>query len=160
MSVDGQMDKENVVWPWSVWLNWLEHRPVNWKVAGSVCGQGTEERQPTDVFLPHQCFSSSLQWLKRGGNEVMLVKGHKVSVMQEECSRDLMYSMVTTVNKTVLHPGWCDWAQTVNQRVASSIPSQCTCLGCGAGPQQGVSERQLHIDVSLPLFLPPFPSLK
>ena len=46
-----------------------------------------------------------------------------------------------------------------NQEVACSIPSQGTCLGCGPGPQLGVCERQL-IDVSLPFFLPPFPSLK
>ena len=48
----------------------------------------------------------------------------------------------------------------VKQRVAGSIPSQGTCLGCGPGPQYGASESQPHIDVSLPLFLPPFPSLK
>ena len=42
---------------------------------------------------------------------------------------------------------------------ASSIPSQGTCLGCRPGPQEGPSERQPHINVSLPLFLPPFPSL-
>ena len=44
----------------------------------------------------------------------------------------------------------------VNQRVASSIPTQGTCLGCGPGPQWGTHKRQPHIDVSL--FLPPFPS--
>ena len=49
--------------------------------------------------------------------------------------------------------------QPSNQSVASSIPSQGTCLGFGPGPQQGAHERQPHIDVSLPLFLPPFPSL-
>ena len=58
--------------------------------------------------------------------------------------------------------GVAQWTeqQTVKQRVASSIPSQGTCLGCGPGPQQGVCERQPHIDVSLPLS--PFfsPSLK
>ena len=50
-----------------------------------------------------------------------------------------------------------DWP--VNQRIASSIPGQGTCLGCGPGPRQGLHKRQPHIDVSLPLFLPPFPSL-
>ena len=50
--------------------------------------------------------------------------------------------------------------QSVNQRFAGSIPSQGTCLGCGPGPQFGVHERQPHIDVSLPLFLPLFLSLK
>ena len=47
-----------------------------------------------------------------------------------------------------------------NQRVTGSIPSQGTCLGCGPGPQWGLHERQPHINVSLPLFLPPFPSKK
>ena len=50
--------------------------------------------------------------------------------------------------------------QPVNQGVARSIPSQGTCLGCRSDPQQGAHERQPHIDVSLPLFLPPCPSLK
>ena len=43
--------------------------------------------------------------------------------------------------------------------VTGSIPSQGTGLGCRPSPQQGVREGQPHIDVSLPLFLPPFPSL-
>ena len=53
----------------------------------------------------------------------------------------------------------------VNQRVASLIPSQGTCLGCWPGPkfraafQLGSYKTQSHIDVSLPLFLSPFPSL-
>ena len=41
-------------------------------------------------------------------------------------------------DKERISPGWCgsvDWAQAVNQTVASSIPSQGTCLGCGPGPQ-------------------------
>ena len=48
-----------------------------------------------------------------------------------------------------------------NQRVTGSIPTQSTCLGCGPGPQLGAYEGQLHIDVSLPLFLSfPFPLSK
>ena len=47
-----------------------------------------------------------------------------------------------------------------NQRVSGSIPGQGTWLGCRPGPQCGARERQPHIDVSLPLFLLPFPSLK
>ena len=43
-----------------------------------------------------------------------------------------------------------------NRKVASSIPSQVTCLGCGPGPQEGVHERQKHIDISLSPFLPLF----
>ena len=49
----------------------------------------------------------------------------------------------------------------VNQKVASSIPSQDTCPGCGPGPQLGADERQ-PTDISptndsLPLSLPPYP---
>ena len=47
----------------------------------------------------------------------------------------------------------------VNQRVTCSIPSWGTCLVCRPGPQCGARERQPHIDVSLPLFLPSFPSI-
>ena len=50
--------------------------------------------------------------------------------------------------------------QPANQRVAGSIPSQGTYLGCGLGPQWGARERQSHTDVSLPLFLLLFSSLK
>ena len=46
-----------------------------------------------------------------------------------------------------------------NQRVAGLIPSQGTCLGCGPVPSSGARERQPHIDVPIPLFRPPFPSV-
>ena len=57
--------------------------------------------------------------------------------------------------------GVAQWIEhrPVNQRVAGSIPSQGTCLGCGPGPQLGAREGQPHIDVSLLLFLLPSPSL-
>ena len=57
--------------------------------------------------------------------------------------------------------GVAQWieCQPANQRVADSIPSQGTCLGFRPGPQWEAHERQPHIQVSLPLFLLPFPSL-
>ena len=57
--------------------------------------------------------------------------------------------------------GVAQWTECwpVNQRVTDLIPSQGTCLGCGPGPQYEVHEGQPHTDVSLPLFLLPFPSL-
>ena len=56
---------------------------------------------------------------------------------------------------------WTECMQAANRRVTSSIPGWGMCLGCGQRPQWGSCERQPHIDVSLPLFLPPFPlSLK
>ena len=52
---------------------------------------------------------------------------------------------------------WIERQIGTNKSVTSSIPSQGTCLGCRPGPQWRAHERQPHIDVSLPLFLPPFP---
>ena len=57
---------------------------------------------------------------------------------------------------------WIEY-QPENQMVVVLIPSQDTCLGCGTGPHLGTCKRQLIniscTDVSLPLFLVPFPSL-
>ena len=49
--------------------------------------------------------------------------------------------------------GVAQWIESgpANQRVASSIPRQDTCLGCRPDPQLGVCKGQPHIDVSLPL---------
>ena len=54
--------------------------------------------------------------------------------------------------------GVAQWIERwpANQRVAGSIPSQGTCLHCWPRPQFGANERHTHIDVSLPLFSPPF----
>ena len=48
--------------------------------------------------------------------------------------------------------------QLANRKVAGSVPNQGTYLGFGSGPQLEACKRQ-PIDVSLPLFLPPFTSL-
>ena len=52
----------------------------------------------------------------------------------------------------------------MNQRVTGFILGPGTCLGFSFGPGQGICERRLinvslHVNVSLPLSLPPFPSL-
>ena len=51
-------------------------------------------------------------------------------------------------NKTIALAGVVQWIEcgSANQRVAGSIPSQGTYLGCGPGPQWGLRERQPHID--------------
>ena len=68
--------------------------------------------------------------------------------------------------KTTALAGVAQWMEhrPVHQKVTSSIPSQGTCLGCGPGPHLGRARGNWpvylsHISVSLPLFLPPFPSL-
>ena len=64
-------------------------------------------------------------------------------------------------NKQTALAGVAQWIEQgpANQGVASWIPGQGTCLGCSTGTQEGARERQPCIDVSLPLFLPPFPSV-
>ena len=52
----------------------------------------------------------------------------------------------------------------VNQKVVGLIPGQGICLGRVFGPSQHACERQQsmfpsQVNVSLPLLLPPFPSL-
>ena len=60
---------------------------------------------------------------------------------------------------TICRP-WLVWLRGLSAGLQKkALPVQGTRLGCGSGPQQGLCERQPLIDVSLPLFLPPFPSL-
>ena len=73
------------------------------------------------------------------------------------------YGMPKIDLKLILCPGWCGsvvecWS--VNQRVTGLIPSLRHMPGLRARSSVGGSEKQPHIDVSFPLFLPPFPSLK
>ena len=58
--------------------------------------------------------------------------------------------------------GVAQWIECwlANQKVASLIPSQGTCLGCGPGPQYGARKRQPYMDVSLPFFILPSPLSK
>ena len=78
-------------------------------------------------------------------------------------TRHIIIKMPKVKDKKRTLAGVAQWIeyQPVNQRVTNSIPSQSTCLSCGAGLHWGVCVKQSHTDVSLPLFLPPFPpSLK
>ena len=81
-----------------------------------------------------------------------------------ETIKEIMISWTSSKHKTSALralAGVAQWIKSwpMNQSVAGLIPSQDTCLGFGPGPQCGVDERQPHIDVSLPLFFPPLPSL-
>ena len=60
--------------PWPLWLSWLEHHLVDWKLTGSIPSQRTytgcrfnpiwayKRRQPTDVSLSYRHFFQ--QWKK------------------------------------------------------------------------------------------------
>ena len=88
-----------------------------------------------------------------------------------ECTLSLFHPLPTSPSKwvkTVLHrksfqalAGVAQWIEhrPANQGVSSSMPSQGTCLGCRPCLQWQVCVRQPYIDVSLPLFLSPLPSL-
>ena len=63
---------------------------------------------------------------------------------------------------TPLYPGWCGsvhWAPACKPKGCRFHCQSGHSLGCGPGPQLGAQERQPHLDVSIPLFLLPFPSL-
>ena len=76
------------------------------------------------------------------------VKKKDKSIFKKKCEDRTLAGVVQWIER-----------QPVNQGVASSIPSQGTSLGCGPGPEYRTHKRQPHIDVSLLLFLPPFPSV-
>ena len=58
--------------------------------------------------------------------------------------------------------GVAQWIECkpAKQKVAGLIPSQGHMSGLWARSPAGTCEMEPHIDVSLPLFLPPFSSLK
>ena len=65
----------------------------------------------------------------------------------------------------MLPKSWLVWLSGLSvglqtKELLVRFPGWGTCLGCGPGPQERTRKRQPHTDVSLPLFLPLFPSLK
>ena len=71
------------------------------------------------------------------------------------------YTSVFKIYKENALAGMAQWIEhwPANQRVTHLVPSQGTHLGYRTGPQWKARERQPHIDVSLHLFLLPFPSV-
>ena len=66
--------------------------------------------------------------------------------------------------KNIHSPGWCGGRPPAGQAVAGSIPGRVTCLDLGPSPSWGRARGGgqmflLHINISLPLFLPPVSSL-
>ena len=108
--------------------------------------------------------------LKRVGHAGMMLKwtrSHLMEINMNSWKKSLHCRRLVRHDKNCEKPngalaGVAQWieCQPANQIVTGSIPSQDTFLGCGPGPQWRVRERQPHSDISLPFFLPPFPSLK
>ena len=73
--------------------------------------------------------------------------------------RNLRHNNMVPQEKTAL-AGVAQWTELrpAKWEVTGSIPSEGTCLGCRPSPQLGAWEKQ-PIIVSLPLFLPPLPSV-
>ena len=94
----------------------------------------------------------SVGWIYPGQSAVRTVYNHYTTKQNNKVL--LKYEALTDVAQWIEH-------RPVNQKVTGSIPSQGTCLGCGAGPQFGAHEIDVSLtyQCSLPLFLPPFPSL-
>ena len=80
-------------------------------------------------------------------------------------SFDIAWNLLKIENEALA--GMASWIEhcPAKSKVTGSIPSQSTCLGCRAWSAFGAyvrSNRSMflsHMDVSFPLFLPPFPSL-
>ena len=72
--------------------------------------------------------------------------------MSSDVGEKIMKIALAVVAQWIVH-------RPANQMVPGLIPSQGTFLGCRLGPQKGAHKMQPHINVSLPLFLPPFPSV-
>ena len=105
----------------------------------------------TAVFDPHH-FSKTLFTLK---SNVPEVEFHRKYQNDSEKQPNLWGVPYLKINKSAL-AGVALWIECrpVNWKVAGSIPSQGTRLGCGPGPQWGAHEKQPYTDVSLPLSLP------
>ena len=74
----------------------------------------------------------------------LILNSHTIKIYHTYTHLGLFHLTYCTQTALAVVPQWIErWP--VNQRVASSTPSQGTCLGCGP------EERQPHIDVSLPL---------
>ena len=76
--------------------------------------------------------------------------GQYTDHVSQKCALEIYMSLAGVAQGTECWP--------VYRKFAGSLPSQGTGLDCSPGPQLGVCERQL-IAVSLPILLPPFPSL-
>ena len=131
---------------------------------------------PAITVSSQQCSGACRRWQEGSKKHPDLKGENKVAVFTdmiiyvknaiESTKKAIKQNLVTQScrieNKHTGLAGVAQWIEHrhSNQRVAGSIRSQGTCLGCGPGSYLGACERQPHIDVSLPLFSFPSPLSK
>ena len=83
----------------------------------------------------------------------------KTETSEVETRKIIPFAIAT---RKISQDGVDQWIEhwPANQRVSDLISSYGICLGCRQGPQHEALKRQPRTDISLSLFLPPFPSLK
>ena len=135
-----------------MWLGWgrrsLEEQP-----AGSVDGSnvGSEGKL------------TFRRWRKIVENSVPTIKWNTYLISEW---RYLLQIIIDISNnrllKSIYSPGVAQWIEywPANQGFLVWFPLRAHGWVAGQIPQYGAHERQPHIDVSLPLFLLPFPSLR
>ena len=117
-------------------------------------------KQKLEFWKTHIChheFCSMIQHLKNLYNSMITVFSKwpvLYAIWNDVQVKDLLKIKYLTL------AGVVQWTECwpMNQRVSGSIPNQGTDLGCRPGPQLWACKRQPHMAVSLPLFLPLFPS--
>ena len=105
----------------------------------------------THSNLTSQCLASNRNYQGCKQGEISLNKKRPKSSTDNRIGRQGLqiaiiniFNIVKKKKKKQPSPGWCgsvDWVPPINQRVAGSIPSRGTCLGC---PHLGVHKRQPH----------------
>ena len=135
---DDFQEPENFI-QWSSELR-QEYSQVGWWACNTACRWCITELWAWNLYhFVNQCHPNKLkkqikEALYNPPKEYIIKDDFKVLSIKVISSQTLDFHL----QKTHCCPGWCgsvDWVQAVNQRVASSIPCQGTCLGCRPGPQ-------------------------
>ena len=171
---------------------WRQGMKSNTRLPGNTQVQSSLYSILTIHFIKREEVNSPQQWWSlrasenavdtdsRGGTQVLHCRGDQCSNYSWRNRGELMFNLIHTIpHRTVpscVHmnnafPCTCQLrgekqghsSSNELRKVAGSIPSQGTWLGCRPGPQMGgmweATNCFSHIDVPLPFFLSPIPPL-
>ena len=154
---------------------WIECLAANQGIHGLIpsrgtglgCGPGPElgAHESSRTLISTQEYTQKEMWRESKHVSTKTQQGTKEDSNrgneERKCFKTYRNQIAKWQTSLLALAGVAQWTEywPVNQRVISSLPSQGTRLDCRPGPQLQVCRRQPHINVSLPLFLPPFPSL-